>query len=134
MKYRHFTRSTSILKSRYKVQFFDWSVKEIRGRRTWNEIDHGAFIHSFIHSGCLYSTPSRNLLRGALSPAKAKEICLKKPADRRQIVPGQQAQGKTVSLIKDKRMKNNNNNTNNNTSNNTNNTKIEMLRDLMYLR
>ena len=30
-------------------------------------------IHSFIHSGYLYSAPSRNLLRGALSPATVKE-------------------------------------------------------------
>src|SRR6218665_1250857 len=33
--------------------------------------------HSFIHSGYLYSAPSRNLLRGALSPATVKEKCLK---------------------------------------------------------
>ena len=31
---------------------------------------------SFIHSGYLYSAPSRHLLRGALSPATAKEKCL----------------------------------------------------------
>src|SRR6218665_2428512 len=36
-----------------------------------------SFIHSFIHSGYLYSAPSRNLLRGALSPATVKEKCLK---------------------------------------------------------
>jgi len=41
---------------------------------------------------CTYWTP---LLRGALSPATAKEPKgLKKPAERRHIVPGQQAQGK----------------------------------------
>src|SRR6218665_1175488 len=43
-------------------------------------------IHSFIHSGYLYSTPSRNLLRGALSPATVKEKCLKKLAERRHVV------------------------------------------------
>src|SRR6218665_4144562 len=32
--------------------------------------------NSFIHSGYLYSSPSRHLLRGALSPATAKEKCL----------------------------------------------------------
>ena len=37
--------------------------------------------HSFIHSGYLYSAPSRNLLRGALSPATVKEKCLKKLAE-----------------------------------------------------
>ena len=31
------------------------------------------FIHSFIHSGYLYSASSRNLLRGAPSPATAKQ-------------------------------------------------------------
>src|SRR6218665_2431719 len=30
-------------------------------------------IHSFLHSGYLYSTPSRKLLRGVLRPASAKE-------------------------------------------------------------
>src|SRR6218665_3956067 len=43
-------------------------------------------IHSFIHSGYLYSAPSRNLLRGALSPATVKEKCLKKLAERRDVV------------------------------------------------
>jgi len=46
-------------------------------------------IHSFIstvHSGYLYSAPSRNLLRGALSPAMVKEKCLKKLAERRHVV------------------------------------------------
>src|SRR6218665_938457 len=43
-------------------------------------------IHSFIHSGYLYSAPSRNLLRGALSPATVKEKCLKKLAERRHVV------------------------------------------------
>src|SRR6218665_1884335 len=33
---------------------------------------------SFIHSGYLYSAPSRNLPRGALSPATAKERSLQK--------------------------------------------------------
>src|SRR6218665_893473 len=35
-----------------------------------------SLFHSFIHSGYLYSAPSRNLLRGALSPATVKEKCL----------------------------------------------------------
>src|SRR6218665_2942865 len=43
-------------------------------------------LHSFIHSGYLYSAPSRNLLRGALSPARVKEKCLKKLAERRHVV------------------------------------------------
>jgi len=51
------------------------------------------FIHSF-HSGYLYSAPSRNLLRGALSPATAKEKRLKELAEKRYVVPGQQAQFK----------------------------------------
>src|SRR6218665_1826740 len=49
---------------------------------------------SFIHSGYLYTALSRNLLRGALSPATAKEKCLKKLAEGRHIVPGQHAQRK----------------------------------------
>src|SRR6218665_2446108 len=52
------------------------------------------FIHSFIHSGYLYSAPSRNLLRGALSPATVKEKCLKKLAERRHVVLRQQAECK----------------------------------------
>src|SRR6218665_2506630 len=52
------------------------------------------WIHSFIHSGYLYSAPSRNLLRGALSPATVKEKCLEKLAERRHVVPRQQAQCK----------------------------------------
>jgi len=48
----------------------------------------------FIHSGYSYSAPSRNLLRGAFSLATAKEKCLKKLAEGRHIVPGQQAQRK----------------------------------------
>src|SRR6218665_3001003 len=47
---------------------------------------HSIPLHSFIHSGYLYSAPSRTLLRGDLSPATVKEKCLKKIADRRQIV------------------------------------------------
>src|SRR6218665_1552496 len=47
---------------------------------------------SFIHSGYLHSAPSRNLHRAALSPATAKEKCLKKLAERRHIVPRQHAQ------------------------------------------
>ena len=43
-------------------------------------------IHSFIHSGYLYSAPSGNLLRGALSPATVKEKCLQKLAERRHVV------------------------------------------------
>src|SRR6218665_1025242 len=50
--------------------------------------------YSFIHSRYSYSTPSRNLLRGTLSPATDKEKCLKEIAERRHIVPGQQAQRK----------------------------------------
>ena len=42
--------------------------------------------HSFIHFGYLYSAPSRNLLRGALTPATVKEKCLKKLAERRHVV------------------------------------------------
>src|SRR6218665_1174718 len=53
-----------------------------------------AAIISFIQSGYLYSAPSGNLLRGALSPATVKEKCLKKLAERRHIVPRQQAQCK----------------------------------------
>ena len=45
-------------------------------------------VHSFIHSGYLYSAFSKNLLRGALSPATAKEKCLEKLAERTHIVPG----------------------------------------------
>jgi len=45
------------------------------------------FYWLFIHSGYLYSTPSRNL-----SPTTAKEKCLKKLEERKHIVPGQQAQ------------------------------------------
>jgi len=52
------------------------------------------YDYSFIHSGYLYRTPSRNLLGGALSPAKAKEKCLEKLAERRYIVLGQEAQCK----------------------------------------
>src|SRR6218665_2370928 len=48
----------------------------------------------FIHSGYLYSAHSRNLLRGALSPATAKEKCLKKLAERRHVVPRKQVQCK----------------------------------------
>src|SRR6218665_3818018 len=51
-------------------------------------------IAHFIYSGYLYSTPSRNLLRGNISPVRAKEKCLKKLAERRHVVPGQQAQCK----------------------------------------
>src|SRR6218665_3654455 len=54
-----------------------------------------AIIHSF--RGYLYSAPSRNLLRGALSPATAKEKCHKKLAERRHAVLGQQAQCKRES-------------------------------------
>ena len=55
------------------------------------------YFYSFIHSGYLYSAPSRNLLRGALSPATAKEKCLEKLAERRHIVPGQEVQCKRAS-------------------------------------
>src|SRR6218665_2567005 len=50
--------------------------------------------HSFIHSGYLYSAPSRNLLRGALSPATVKEKCLKKLAERGHVVLRQQTECK----------------------------------------
>src|SRR6218665_251359 len=43
-------------------------------------------IHSFIHSGYLYRAPSRNLLRGALSPPTVKGKCLNKLAERRHVV------------------------------------------------
>src|SRR6218665_819788 len=43
-------------------------------------------IHSLILSGYLYSAPSRNLLRCALSSATVKEKCLKKLAERRHVV------------------------------------------------
>ena len=39
-----------------------------------------------IHFGYLYSAPSRNLLRGAFSPATSKEKCHKKLAEGRHIV------------------------------------------------
>ena len=45
-----------------------------------------------IHSGYLYNTLSKNLLRGALSPATAKEKCLKTLAERRHIIAVQKAQ------------------------------------------
>ena len=48
-----------------------------------------SYGHSFIHSGYFHSAPSRNLLRGTpspLSPATAKEKCLKKLAEGRHIV------------------------------------------------
>src|SRR6218665_610547 len=62
---------------------------------TYNTFLNLFFVfHSFIHSGYLYSAPSRNLLRCALSPATGKEKCLKKLVERRHIVPGQQAQCK----------------------------------------
>ena len=51
----------------------------------FKESNH-SFMHSFIHSGYLYSALSRNLLRGALSPATVKEKCLKKLAERRHVV------------------------------------------------
>src|SRR6218665_2869678 len=46
------------------------------------------YAYSFIHSGYLYSAPSRNLLRGILSPATARKKCLKKLAEGRHIVLG----------------------------------------------
>src|SRR5688572_15811471 len=51
-----------------------------------------SFIHSFIHSEHLYSAPSRNLLRGAPSPATAKQRRLEKAAVSRQIAARHQAQ------------------------------------------
>src|SRR6218665_583342 len=51
--------------------------------------DLGFFLVLFIHCGYLYSATSRNLLRGALSPATSKEKCL---AEGRHIVPGQLSQ------------------------------------------
>jgi len=56
--------------------------------------DTDYLITTFIHSGYLYSAPSRDLLRGALSLATAKEKCLKELSERRHVVPGQQAQCK----------------------------------------
>src|SRR6218665_132651 len=52
----------------------------------WRPTSTTLMVHSFIHSGYLYSAPSRNLLRGALSPATVKEKCLKKLAERRHVV------------------------------------------------
>ena len=42
-------------------------------------------INSFVHFGYLYSAHSRNLLRGALSPATVKKKCLEKLAERRHV-------------------------------------------------
>src|SRR6218665_2899452 len=53
--------------------------------------------NSFIHSGYLYSSPSRHLLRGALSLASLRpkrNVLAKKLAEGRHVVPGQQAQRK----------------------------------------
>ena len=50
---------------------------------------HFLFTHSFIPDIYIAPcAPTRNLLRGALSPAAAKEKCLKKLAERRHIDPG----------------------------------------------
>src|SRR6218665_1836063 len=53
-----------------------------------------SLIHSFRILSYLHSAPSRNLLRGALSPATAIEKCPKKLTERRHVVPGQQAECK----------------------------------------
>src|SRR6218665_4189822 len=50
------------------------------------------FIHSFMPG--IYIAPLKETYSGALSPATAKEKCLKKLAERRHIVPRQQVQGK----------------------------------------
>src|SRR6218665_3164896 len=60
------------------------SINWAQGNRIMSSFYH--FSHSFIHSGYLYSAPSRKLLRGALSPATVKEKCLKKLAERRHVV------------------------------------------------
>src|SRR6218665_389810 len=60
----------------------------------WDNVTTIVLFHTFIHSGYLYSAPSRNLVRGARSPAMAKEKCLKELAERRRIVPLQQAEYK----------------------------------------
>src|SRR6218665_117512 len=51
----------------------------------------------FIHSGYLYSAPSRNL-RGALSPATGEEKCLEKLAEGRHIGPGSKRNARRNSL------------------------------------
>src|SRR6218665_2940956 len=43
---------------------------------------------TFIHSGYLHSASSRNLVRGALSPAAAKEKCLKNLAEKDTLLWG----------------------------------------------
>src|SRR6218665_2491553 len=56
-------------------------------------------IPSFIHSGYLYSAPSRNLLRVALSPATVEKKCLKNLAERRHVTPRQQAATTIKTLL-----------------------------------
>jgi|SRR6218665_32468 len=68
-------------------------IKTFLGRQR-TKIKRTKFSNSFIHSGYLYSTTSRNLLRGVLSPATAKGKCLKSLQKKRHVVPGQQAQCK----------------------------------------
>ena len=55
------------------------------------ELAQSVKCYSFIPD----SAPSRNLLRGPLSPDTAKEKCLKKLSERRHVVLGQQAQCKS---------------------------------------
>src|SRR6218665_3853168 len=63
------------------MNYFPWSLfrrlvnSEFVSTSRFNASDG---FYSFIHSGYLYSAPSRNLLRGAPSPATVKEKCLKK--------------------------------------------------------
>ena len=62
----------------------------------------GIFIHSFIHSfKNLLGAPSRNLLRGAPSPATAIQISLKQPAKRTFIIFRQDTdfQGESIPSI-----------------------------------
>ena len=60
------------------LRLSQWNVAKVLSRNR--------FLNTFIHSGYLYSAPSRNLLWGALSPAMAKEKCLRKLAERRHAV------------------------------------------------
>src|SRR6218665_3097819 len=69
-------------------------ASKYRSRIKHSSVHTKTLDNSFIHTGYLYSAPSRNLLRGALIPATAKEKCLKMLAERRHVVPGQQAQCK----------------------------------------
>jgi len=69
----------------------DSEQSTLSSHRKYNQLAKSisAIKRPFIHSGYLNSAPSRNLLRGVLSPATAKEKCLKKLAEGRHIVLGQ---------------------------------------------